>query len=109
MLLNLLSLSLILGLRQQVVLGRNAIQQRLFGCVIDGTHAVGTLKHNVLKVVGNTGIGAILCARPHHNGTKHLGLRVVFVNPNSHAIAKFKLLYIELCRCCKCNHACENG
>ena len=95
-LLNLSTLSLVLSLAQQVVLHGDAVQPGLFCLIINSSDTIRALEHDMLKIVGNTRIRTVLCARLHHNGTKHLWLRVVFVQPNGHAVLQFKLLDLQL-------------
>ena len=65
----------------------------------------------MLKIVGNTRIRTVLRARLHHDGTKHLRLRVVFVQPHGHAITQFKLLDLQGWGdiACLCKHAGHYG
>jgi hypothetical protein len=62
----------------------------------------------MLKIVGDTCVGTVLGASPDHNGSKNLGLRVVLVQPNGHAVAQFQLLNIQLCRSCDCDQQCSH-
>ena len=77
---------LVLGLAQQVVLRRDAVEPRLFLLVVNSTHAVGTLEHNMLKIVGYTCVRTVLCSCLDNDGTKDLWLRVVFVQPDGHTV-----------------------
>ena len=106
MLLNPGALSLFLGLREQIVLGRDTVEPRLLSLIVDGANAIGAFEHDMLEVVGDTSIGTILGASLYHNGSKHLGLRVVLIQPNSHAVTQFQLFHLQLCMDIS---TCQNG
>ena len=106
-LLNLSTLSIVLSLTQQVVLHGDAVQPRLFCLVVNSSDTIRAFEHDMLKIVGNTRIRTVLSARLHHDGTKHLRLRVVFVQPHGHAVTQFKLLDLQdwVDIACLCKHA----
>ena len=106
-LLNLSTLSLVFCLRKQVVLHGDAVQPRLFCLIINSSDTIRAFEHDMLEIVGNTCIRTVLRARLHHDGTKHLRLRVVFVQPYGHAVTQFKLLNLQGCTdvACLCKHA----
>ena len=109
-LLNSRALGFVLGGGKTVVGGGDAVEPRLFLRIVDGADFVGSLEHDVLKIVGDTRVGAVFRARVHHHGAKHLGLRVVFVEPHGHTVAQLLLFHFQrlrhlgpsLARQCQC-------
>ena len=97
MLLDTLALSLDLGLREQVVLRRDAVEPRLFLLVVDGAYTVGALEHDMLEIMGDARVRAVLGPRLHDDGTEDLRLRVVLVEPDGHAVTEFQFLNLQLC------------
>ena len=80
---------------QQVVLSRYGVKPYLLGAIVGRANLVGTFEHNMFEVVSYARVRAVGRAGSHHHRAKHLGLRVVLVDPNGHPVLQFHFLYLQ--------------
>ena len=83
------------GERQLVILHRDGVEIDFLGGIIDRTQLIGALEHDVLKVMGDTRVGAIDSAGVNDHGAKDLGLTMIHIDPHIHAVEQHKLLHLQ--------------
>ena len=87
MLLDAGALGSILGLREQVVLRRDAVEPRFFLNIVGGADTLGAFEHDMLEIVGDTCVGTVLGASLYDHSAIDFRLGVILVQPNGHAVA----------------------
>ena len=80
---------------QFVILHRDGVEINLLGGKINGSQLIGTLEHDVLKVMGDARVGTIHGAGVNDHSTKDLGLAMVYIHPHFHAVVQHKLLHLQ--------------
>ena len=94
-LLYLVSFRIVLGSAELVVLCGDGVEPGLFRRIVYCAHAVGAFEHDMLEVVGNACVRTVFGSCLHHHRTKHLGLRVVFVQPYGHPVIQGDFLDLQ--------------
>ena len=72
---------------QNIIFISDIIQQDLLRLVISRTNLVRSLKHHVLKIMSDAGIGAIFGTCLDHHRPKDFGLAMILIEPNGQLIA----------------------
>ena len=95
LLLDILPLPFVSGAREPVVADRDGVQPDLLGLVINGAYLFRALEEQMLQVMGETGVRAVLGACPDDHGAEDYGLRGIAVKPYLHSVREFELAYFK--------------
>ena len=95
LLLDALPFAFVGGAGKPVIADRDGVQPDLLGLVIHGADFFRALEEQVLKVMGETGVRAVLGARLYDDGAIYDGLGRVAVQPDLHSVREFELSYFK--------------